>query len=150
MSEWWWVPQLFEEKPDVDLRHDGAPPHIPTEVTTFFNRYLAQRWLGRVGFTSWTPRSPGPTPLDLFLRGFGGRGALRFANICDTEQLEGSYINSSCTRWTAFIAEYHPRVWRATDGAYIDLHGVLKTVWVALYKDVHLMCDYCFLISKFL
>jgi hypothetical protein len=43
------MPQLLEDKPNVVFQHDGAPPHILNEVTTFLNRQLPERWIGRGG-----------------------------------------------------------------------------------------------------
>jgi hypothetical protein len=46
MLELWLMPQLLEDKPNV-FQHDGAPPpHIHSEVTTFLNRQLPERWIG--------------------------------------------------------------------------------------------------------
>jgi hypothetical protein len=46
--ELWLMPQLLQDKPNV-FKHGGAPPHIHNEVTTFLNRRLTQRWIGRGG-----------------------------------------------------------------------------------------------------
>jgi len=41
--------QLSQDKPNVVFQHDGAPPHIHTEVTTFLNGQLPERWIGLGG-----------------------------------------------------------------------------------------------------
>jgi hypothetical protein len=65
MLELWLMPQLL-----AVFQHDGAPPHIHNEVTTFLNRQLPERWIGWGGSTSWPPWSPDLTPIDFFLWGF--------------------------------------------------------------------------------
>jgi hypothetical protein len=70
MLELWVMPQLLEDKPNVVFQHDGAPPYIHNEVTTFLNMQLSEGWIGRGGSTSRPPQSPDLTPLDFFLWGF--------------------------------------------------------------------------------
>jgi len=41
--------QLLQDESNVVFQHDGAPPHIHNEVTTFLNRQLSERWIGRGG-----------------------------------------------------------------------------------------------------
>jgi hypothetical protein len=43
------MPQLLQDKPNVVFQHDGPPPHIHNEVTTFLNRLLPKRGIGRGG-----------------------------------------------------------------------------------------------------
>jgi len=55
MFELWLMSQLLQDKPNVVLQHDEAPPHIHNEVTTFLNRLLPERCIGRWGSTSCSP-----------------------------------------------------------------------------------------------
>jgi hypothetical protein len=52
MLELWLMPQLLEDKPNAVFQHDGEPPHIHSEVTTFLNRQLPERWIDRGESTS--------------------------------------------------------------------------------------------------
>jgi hypothetical protein len=61
----WLMPQLFQDKPSDLFQHNGAPSHIHSEVTTFWNRQLPERRIGRERSTYWPPRSPYLTPLPL-------------------------------------------------------------------------------------
>jgi len=40
----WLMLQLLENKPNVVFQHDGAPPYIHSEVTTYWNRQLSGQW----------------------------------------------------------------------------------------------------------
>jgi hypothetical protein len=42
MLELWLMFQILEDKSNV-FQHDGAPPHIHSEVKTFLNRQLLER-----------------------------------------------------------------------------------------------------------
>jgi hypothetical protein len=98
------MPQLLQDKPDV-FQHDGVPPHIHNEVTTFLNRQLPKRWIGwgDVHFlASAITRSDAPC---LFPMGPSERWGLHSTNAYNPEQPEGSNINSNCRNWSAFIAE---------------------------------------------
>jgi hypothetical protein len=70
----WLMPQLHQDKSNVVFQHDGVPPHTHSEVTTFLNRGLPERCIGRGGGVhspvSEISRSPDLTPLDFFLWGF--------------------------------------------------------------------------------
>jgi hypothetical protein len=69
MLELWLMPQLLQDKPHV-FQHDRAPTHSHYEMTTFLNRQLPKRWIGRRGPTFWPPRRPDLTLLEFFLWGF--------------------------------------------------------------------------------
>lgn len=69
------MPQLLEdinlnERLNMWLQHDGAPPHFHCEVRQFLYRQYPEKWIGRGGFISWPPRSCDLTPLDFFLWGY--------------------------------------------------------------------------------
>jgi hypothetical protein len=63
------MPQLLQDKPNI-FQHVGASPHIYSEVKTFLNRQLPERWIGPGGFTSWPSQSPDLIPPSFFLWGF--------------------------------------------------------------------------------
>jgi hypothetical protein len=87
--------QLSQDKPNVVFQHDGAPPHIQNEVTTFLNKQLPELWIGRGGSTSLPPRSPDLTLLPrLFHVGLCERCGIRSANSYNPDELEGSNTNS--------------------------------------------------------
>ncbi|KZC06780.1 hypothetical protein WN55_07912 [Dufourea novaeangliae] len=51
------------------LQHDGCPTHYARRVRDALNKLYPNKWIGRGGFISWSPRSPDSTPLDFFLWG---------------------------------------------------------------------------------
>ena len=65
------IPQLndlFENKNEVYVQQDGAPPHFHINVRNFLDHTVNQRWIGRRGSaTEFPPRSPDLTPLDYYL-----------------------------------------------------------------------------------
>jgi hypothetical protein len=101
--ESWSMPQLLQDKLNV-FYHDWAPSCIHDEVTTFLNRQLLERWIGRGGNTSWSARSPDLTP-STFPVGLCDRGSLRSATAYNSKQLEGWNKKSECKNWAAFIEE---------------------------------------------
>jgi hypothetical protein len=133
MLELWVMPQLLQDKPNI-FQHVGASSHFHSEVTTFLNRQWLELWIGRRGFTSWSPRSPDLTPLDFFSVGLCKRRGLRSANVCNLEQIEGLITNSDCRNLSALLqnvrheVEYRHDVCRATNGAHTDLaHSIKKS-----------------------
>jgi len=67
MLELYFAPQLEEFQPWVIFQQFGAPPHWGSHVRRFLDATFPNRWIGRVGPTTWPPRSPDITPLDIFL-----------------------------------------------------------------------------------
>jgi len=45
MLQFWLISQWHEDKPVVVFQHDGVPPHIQNEATTFLNKQLPEWWL---------------------------------------------------------------------------------------------------------
>jgi hypothetical protein len=63
------APQLEEFQPWIIFQQDDAPPHWGSYVRRILNAAFPNRWIGIDGPTSWPPRSPDITPLDLILWG---------------------------------------------------------------------------------
>jgi len=134
------MPQQLKDKSSVVSQHDGAPLHICNKVTTFLNRQLPERRIGRGLSTSWPPRSPDLTPLDFFLLDF-------VKDEIYVPPMPISLNNLKDRIWTATAKtdqpllqnvwheiEYLIHVCRATNGAHIELlQGMKKNVLSALY-----------------
>jgi hypothetical protein len=71
------------------LQRNGAPPHIRSEVTTYLNWQLPERWIGRVRGHFLASAISGSHPLDFFLWGFL-KNEVYVPKVPVTEQLEGS------------------------------------------------------------
>jgi hypothetical protein len=71
MPQLWLMPQILQGKPNVVFQHGGAPLHIHSGVTTFFNMQLLEQWIGRGRSTFWPPRSPVLTTSQYFPVGLG-------------------------------------------------------------------------------
>ena len=66
------MPSIREDFEDEEFyfQQDGAPPHYHSDVRSFLDEVLPNRWIGRRGFVEYPPRSPDLTPLDFFLWGY--------------------------------------------------------------------------------
>ena len=51
-------------------QHDGAPPHISTNVRHLLDELFPDSWIGRYGPQHWPARSPDLTPPDFYLWGY--------------------------------------------------------------------------------
>jgi hypothetical protein len=47
--------------------HDGASAHFSRAVRDVLSNTYHDRWIGRGGLTTWSPRSPDLNPLDFYL-----------------------------------------------------------------------------------
>ncbi|CAH2109244.1 unnamed protein product [Euphydryas editha] len=52
------------------LQHDGCPAHYARSVREYLDATFPQRWIGRLGYFLWPPRSPDLNPLDFFYWGY--------------------------------------------------------------------------------
>jgi hypothetical protein len=60
----------LQERRDMWLQHDGAPPHYARATREFLDITFRTHWIGRGGPVPWPPRSPDLTPMDYFLWGY--------------------------------------------------------------------------------
>jgi hypothetical protein len=61
------LPQLEDHQPNMVFQQDVAPTNLDHIVREFLDMHFPGLWVGRDGPISWSPRSPGITPLDFFL-----------------------------------------------------------------------------------
>jgi hypothetical protein len=127
MLELWLIPQLLQDKPNVVFQLDGVPPHHHNEVKIFLYRQLPERWSGRGGSTSWTPRSPYLTPLEFFLWGFVKDEVyvppmpITLNNLKDRIRTRIAKNDQSLLQYVWHKVEYRPDVCRALNIVYIEL-----------------------------
>jgi len=127
MLELWLMPQLLQDKPNVVFQHDGAPPHIHNEVTTFLNRHWPERWIGRGGSTSWPPRSPDLTPSTFSLWGFVKDEIyvpptpIILSNLKDRIRTATAKTDQPLLQNVWHEVEYRFDVCRATNAGHIEL-----------------------------
>lgn len=57
----------LDERENMWLQQDGAPPHYHRKVRAFLDQRYPQKWIGRGGFIQWPPRSCDITLLDFFV-----------------------------------------------------------------------------------
>ena len=67
--------QVLQRREDFEdeefyFQQDGAPPHYHSDVRSFLEEVLPNKWIGRRGFVEYPPHSPELTPLDFFLWGY--------------------------------------------------------------------------------
>jgi hypothetical protein len=120
------MPQLLQDKPNV-FQHDGAPPRIRNEVTAFLNRQLPERWIGRRGSTSWSPRSPDLNPLEVFLWSFVKDEvyvppvSITLKNLKDRIRTATAQTDQPLLQSVWQEVEHRLDVYRATNGAHTEL-----------------------------
>ena len=121
------VPQLEEFQPWVVFQQDGAFPHWGLMVRDFLNKTFPHRLIGRTGPTPRLPRSSDITPLDLFLWVYVKDRVYR-TPVRDIKTLQSQIINALATvneemlENTLRKIEYRLGIFRATNGAYVEVH----------------------------
>jgi hypothetical protein len=145
------MPQLLQDKPSGGFKHDGAQPHICSEVTTFLNRQLPEQWI-----ISWPLRSPYLIPLAFSVVPCE-RWGVHSASACNLNNLK-DWI------WTVIADIYQPllqNVWhkvkyhldmcRATNGAHFELaQGIKNTELLFAVTYISFLYGCYFLINKFM
>jgi hypothetical protein len=129
-----------------------APSPIHSEVTTFLNIRLSERWIGWGGYTFWPPRSPDLTPLDFSLWGFVKDKVyvppvpITVINLKDRMLTVTAKPDQQLLQHVWHEIEYFLHVCRPTNGAHWTYIQHEKAVGVAVYNGVRLnMCDFALL-----
>ena len=127
------------------FQQDEALPHY-RQVRDFLNENFPDMWIGRGGPLTWPTRSPNLTPLDFFFWGFVKNVVYQGDRPTTLEELRGHITNAAGLLTPQMLqntwreVEYRLDVWKATQGAHIELQwpsSETRWVFISSYVKVY-------------